>query len=472
MLHYLERLAVDTPDAIAIESPAMRLTYATLLDRVRHLGIWLSGLDASAIALDLPDNETWVVAHLACLYANIPQLPLPPFFTAEQRQHAMRDAGVNYLLATATTESPHQWQYKAMAIMLQGAANPPAILPGGTAVITYTSGSTGTPKGVCLGVPGMTRVAESLVEVLGVELAARHLSVLPMAVLLEQIGGLYATLISGGTYVFADVQKDLRMLPHALQESQASSCILVPELLKMLVQHAAHAQAEFPQLQFVAVGGARVSDALLEQAFALGLPVYQGYGLTESASVVAVNTPGAHRSATVGKPLPHIRYRLAEDGEIILTNPALLGYTGDAFYRGYYATGDLGSIDAEGYLHIHGRKKNILITAHGRNVSPEWPESLLLAQPEIAQAMAYGDAQPTLSALIVPSTANADIGAAVARVNAALPEYARIGEWQPHAAFTVANGLLTGTGRIRRDAVMQTLYHQGEDYGFLRSSGA
>jgi acyl-CoA synthetase (AMP-forming)/AMP-acid ligase II len=308
----------------------------------------------------------------------------------------------------------------------------------------------------------MEQVSRALLDALGETLAARHLSVLPLGVLLEQVGGLYPALLAGGTYVVRD-----EPLPEALAASAATSCILVPELLKQLV----HSPRHYPHLRFAAVGGARVDEGLLAQAQQAGLPVYQGYGLSEAASVVALNTPHHAKPGTVGRMLPHVRWSVAADGEIMLHHPAMLGYAGEAAWHGTYATGDIGAVDAEGFLTIRGRKKNVLITANGRNISPEWAESLLTAQPEIVQALVYGDAQPTLSALLVPAHAQADLHAAVQRVNAQLPAYAQVAQWHPSTAFTVANGMATANGRPRRDVIFSTLLKDQHD-GFLRPACA
>lgn len=453
MLNRLQQFAEQEPQRVAIETPHGTLSYAALWQEIQHASEQLRATGVRTAAIDLPNSSAWIIAHLACLHVGIVQVPLPPFFTAQQRAHALRDAGADAMLTAAA---------EAQRFTITPLAHAPVALPHGTALITYTSGSTGNPKGVCLSQRGMERVTESLLEVLGAALARRHLSVLPLAVLLEQVGGLYAALLSGGTYIIR-----AEPLPQALALSQASSCILVPELLKILLQVRGH----YPDLRFAAVGGARVDAALLHEAATQGLPVYEGYGLSESASVVAVNTPRHHKAGSIGLILPHIRYGFAADGEIILHDPAILGYAGSANHTGDYATGDLGNIDAEGYLIIQGRKKNQLITAYGRNVSPEWPESLLTAQAEIMQACVYGDAQASLSALLVPAYEGADMGSALERVNAQLPDYARIGQWQRSQPFTPANGMATGNGRLRRDAILSTYAKETND-GFLRPACA
>ncbi len=456
MLHALQQWAEREPSRIAMVQGTNHLTYAGLWKAVQQRSDVLVSYRPQALGIALGDGPDWVITHLAALKTMIPQVPLPAFFTPQQRSHALCDAGADWIVTDAGMEP---------------LANRAVMLPKDTALITYTSGSTGTPKGVCLSMHGMQQVAASLLSVLGDGVAQRHLSVLPLSVLLEQIGGLYATLLAGGMYVFAQVQKNPMGLAEALDAHDITSCIMVPELLKLLLTQASPGM--FTKLQFVAVGGARVAPLLLAQAQKVGLPVHEGYGLTESASVVAVNTPSHHRAGSVGKLLPHIRASISTEGEILLHDAAILGYTDGTATQNPYATGDIGHLDTEGFLRITGRKKNLLITAFGRNVAPEWPESLLTAQPEIAQAIVYGDGQAHLSALLVPAgqASQKALKQALARVNEQLPDYAQIEHWQRSQPFTQANGLATGNGRLRREAILQTLTKETND-GFLRPACA
>jgi long-subunit acyl-CoA synthetase (AMP-forming) len=139
----------------------------------------------------------------------------------------------------------------------------------------------------------------------------------------------------------------------------------------------------------------------------------------------------------------------------------MLGYLGDAPRdpAGEIATGDLGSIDADGFLQVRGRLKNLLITSLGRNIAPEWVERELQLEPEIASAIVVGEARPWLAALITPTAAGSTpelIEAAVARANRRLPDYAQVRAWVPPARpLTFANGSLTANGRLRRAHVLQ-----------------
>ena len=125
----------------------------------------------------------------------------------------------------------------------------------------------------------------------------------------------------------------------------------------------------------------------------------------------------------------------------------------------WWPSGDLGHVDADGFLHVSGRKKNLLITAFGRNVSPEWVETALRGHPAVLQAVVFGDGEPALSAVLWPTQPEANdaaLQAAVDAANATLPDYARVARWtRGRAAFDVRTGLATANGRPQRDAIQQ-----------------
>ncbi|MDR4486618.1 MAG: AMP-binding protein [Nitrospirales bacterium] len=456
VLSSIHRLAKIQPQKTALTDGQTSLTYRELAEGIRTLALKLKVFNGVCVAIEMENSIDWVMADLACIASQVVTVPLPIFFTASQREHAMRNAGVQCCISDGLKVT--HLAYQAV------------LLPERTAKITYTSGTTGSPKGVCLSQPGMEQVATSLLSVIGAAPASHTAAVLPLAVLLENVAGCYATLLAGGCYdvrpqavigLGAGMKPDWVSLVRYLAMSHATSCILVPEMLRGILHVLSQGGMRLPDMQFVAVGGAKVSPRLLEQSRQRNLPVYQGYGLSECASVVSVNTPQAVVGESVGQMLPHVDAHVAEDGEICINHPAFLGYVGEKPGSMVYATGDLGLIDGQGFLHITGRKKNVLITAFGRNVSPEWPESELLAQPEIAQCLVVGDGASYLAALLVPTgeqVSDVMLQKAVDQANARLPAYARIHQWARVRPFTVLEGLLTGTGRPKREMIVR-FYH-------------
>ncbi|MBL0167146.1 MAG: AMP-binding protein [Propionivibrio sp.] len=291
---------------------------------------------------------------------------------------------------------------------------------------------------------------------------------MPLATLLENIGGIYTPLLAGATICLPGLAAvgltgssglDAGRMIAALGDWQASTTIMVPQMLQALVTAGQDGVSMPRRLRYLAVGGAPVSLHCLKRPGTLGLPVHEGYGLSECASVVAVNRPGESRTGSVGKPLPHVRIDFADDGEILIYGTWWNGYLGDRALPqtgDYIATGDLGYLDADGFLFLSGRKKNIFITSFGRNVAPEWVEVNLVSQAGIAQAAIFGEARPFNSAVIVPQpgASPAAIEAALDKVNRQLPDYAQVRAWIPAIEpFTFGNGMSTANGRLRRTEI-------------------
>lgn len=461
VLEALRRRAATTPGDPVLSWNGGSMDAARLMVEVDGLAGRLA-IDTSPVGVLLDNGPTWVIVDLALIASGRVAVPIPPFFTAAQRDHALADAGAGLLIAPGGEgKVPVGDDYVRLVVTGLERRD----LHPGTAKITYTSGSTGAPRGVCLSQSQMEAVAASLVSVLGRERAGLHMPVLPLAVLLENVAGLYATLLAGGRYHAVGLAEagmgeafrpDFGRLLSAVSASRATTLILVPELLRGLIAAQATLGLEH-HLEMIAVGGARVSPALLGAAAMTGLPVVEGYGLSECASVVALNRPEDACPGTVGRPLPHLKVTLSDDGEILVSPHPFLGYVGGPTAPELLATGDLGAFDDEGRLRIEGRRSNVLITAFGRNVAPEWVESELLAEPAILQAMVLGEAEAALSALIVamPGAAPDQVDAAVARANARLPDYARVADWRLVAPFDPVKGQVTANGRPRRDVLRQ-----------------
>jgi long-subunit acyl-CoA synthetase (AMP-forming) len=464
MTAVLDALAARARTDVVLRDGATTLDAAALRARIATVTDVLAGLPPGPVASQLDNGLDWVVLDLALRASARAHIALPPFFSPAQAEHAQQ-AAVAVALPAALAGAR---AIAGSAFALRARQVPALPVPPGTAIITYTSGSTGVPRGVCLDTALPQAVAASLAAAMAPLEVRRHLCVLPLGVLLEAIGGVYAPLLADGEIALPALAElghggsgalDVLRLLATLAHFQPHSLILVPQLLQALV-HAAESGAQLPRsLRMIAVGGARVAPRLLDRAAALGLPVYEGYGLSECASVVCLNRPGAHRPGSVGRVLPHTGVRIEANGEVQVTGPRFLGYRGEAPpAAGPFATGDLGELDGDGFLHLRGRRKAMYITAWGRNVSPEWIESELTQHPAIAQALAWGEGRAQAVALLVPrraDTSRAELERAVAEVNAGLPAYARIGAvLRADAPFSTANGLLTGNGRLRREAAL------------------
>ncbi|MBS2534235.1 long-chain fatty acid--CoA ligase [Catenulispora sp. NF23] len=331
----------------------------------------------------------------------------------------------------------------------RGAATPESL-----ASIIYTSGTTGRPKGCVLThgqflaeCENVTRMASSAFNSAGSTLLFLPLAhvlarVIQTAALtarvklghcsdtkkiVEELGGFKPTFILSVPRVFEKVYNGASQKAHAegkgaifdkaaataIAWSRAEYAGKVPMGLK--VKHAVFDKLVYGKLRaalggnatLAVSGGAPLGTRLVHFFHGIGLQVQEGYGLTETCAAITLNPIGKARPGTVGVPVPGASVRIAEDGEILVKGPMVFsGYyhndaaTNDAVTDGWFATGDLGSLDNEGYLSITGRKKEILVTAGGKNVAPAVLEDRINAHPLVNLSMVVGDKQPFIAALV------------------------------------------------------------------------
>ena len=344
-ISWLDRLATRADEQVLLIGADREWTVAAV-----HAGILglRSRLAECRVVAVLADNSpAWVVADLAAQEAGVVHLPLPAFFTPAQLRHALVETGADALL----TDQPERigaldlgfanaghWEGLTwMRRVVDAVALPP-----GTVKITFTSGSTGAPKGVCLSGAGLHDTARAVCERLADLPLQRHLAVMPLSLLLENVAGVYAPLLRGMRVHLPPLAMigwkgmagfDPASLDRAVGNCDASSVILVPELLKAwAIYLAATSRRAAESLAFVAVGGARVALEQLRAARRLGIPAYQGYGLSEGGSVLTLNRPGDDSDA-VGRPLAHALLRI-DNGEVVTGARAFLGYIGSAAVGG------------------------------------------------------------------------------------------------------------------------------------------
>jgi len=458
----------------------------SLSDLAERSSAFIALLDAAkargrAVGLLADNCADWIATDLAVHAHGSTLVPLAGFFTADQMQHAVESTAMHALICDNHAQALQLGfgsmlgRVGAFSLYLRSGAEASDATDSGcksVQKITFTSGTTGAPKGVQLTAGQQLRTARALADALAPLKITRHLNLLPFPVLLENVAGIYTPLMLGATCCCVGLSEvglsgasafDAARCLAAIDEHAAESIILLPQMLADLIAHIERypqTRAQVAVLKFVAVGGARTPIGVLRRARAFGMPVYEGYGLTECASVVSLNLPEADRIGSVGRPLPGTRVRIARDGEIEISGRTHAGYLGaDAQAPSWLQTGDLGSIDEAGFVWIAGRKKHVFITSYGRNVSPEWPERILEESPAIGQAVVFGEGRPFPVAVIRaadPAWDDSAIDAAIARANLRLPDYARIGAWVRAAqAFTSTNGLATANGRVRRDAVLR-----------------
>jgi long-chain acyl-CoA synthetase len=405
------------------------------------------------------------------------------------------------------------------------------------ATIIYTSGTTGEPKGVMLTHNNLSSNEETSVEPYRMTPADRAVSFLPLSHVYERVTA-YAYLFHGVSVAYVERMEDL---PQALLEVHPTLAAAVPRVFEKLYANIMQKGRESTGLKrrifdwavrvaresvrwkaygeeapswlhlrwkivdrivyskirdgiggrfraFIS-GGGPLSRDLAEFFWAVGVPVYQGYGLTETSPVVSANYPGANKVGTVGQPIEHVNVRIAEDGEILVQGPCVMkGYylkpedtSAVISPAGWLATGDIGRLDEDGYLYVTDRKKDLFKTAAGKFVAPQPIENMLKASPLILNAVLVGDAHKFIAALIVPNFANVEaaarqqgrtfasheqlaadpwvhelIGREVTQVNSKLAQYETIKRFAlVDHDFTFDGGELTYTLKLKRRVIAE-----------------
>jgi len=334
------------------------------------------------------------------------------------------------------------------------------ITPDHLATIIYTSGTTGEPKGVMLTHGSLSANMRAATLVLDVDHEDVALSFLPLSHSFERMAA-YVYLFAGVTMVFAEsfdtVGRDIvtvrptiitgvprayeKMQARVMEKGQAASpakAALFRWAIRAGIAKSAatlRGRAVGPvtalkasiadklvftkiraglggRIRFVVSGSAPLAVDTAEFFQAVGLPVIEGYGLTETAPILTVNPPAAPRVGTVGKAVSGVELRIASDGEILARGPNVMkGYhnkpeaTADAVKDGWFHTGDIGHLDQDGYLTITDRKKDLLVTSGGKKIAPQPIEATLKRNPLVGEAILLGDRRKYAAALIVPDFA-------------------------------------------------------------------
>lgn len=326
--------------------------------------------------------------------------------------------------------------------------------------IIYTSGTTGVPKGVLLTQGNVMVNADYGASQLAIpQDDMTTLSFLPLSHVLERTGGYYVTLLHGNHVAFAE---NVAAVMENMVEIRPTSMVSVPRLFEKIYSRVYESVHQMPQLrrnlfhraievgrkyvhkkyvkkepigllnlqykiydrlvfkkirarfggklEFFLCGGAPLDKTINEFMWIIGIPVFNGYGLTETSPAVTITSAGEVRFDSVGKFLKDTDAKLADDGELLVKGPQLMsGYydneeaTREAIEDGWFKTGDIARIDEEGFVYIIDRKKELIVTAGGKNIAPQPIENELRLDKYISQAMVFGDRKPYLVALLTPN---------------------------------------------------------------------
>jgi long-chain acyl-CoA synthetase len=411
-----------------------------------------------------------------------------------------------------------------------------AAQPEHLATIIYTSGTTGTPKGVMLTHGNMASNINYALREFGFGEGMSCVSFLPLSHVTARSVDL-GLLYSGVTLAHLP---QIDQLPQALREVRPNILLSVPRVYEKIHSQVELNAAKFPKkeiyrwamrrghshqgeilagktpqspswklanklvfskvragiggrVEFFISGGAPLGRELAEWYADIGIRIHEGYGLTETSPVIAVNTPNAHRVGSVGKPLGNIEVRIAEDGEILVRGPSVFAAywnkpqeTREAFVDDWFKTGDIGRIDEDGFLYVTDRKKDLLKTSGGKFIAPQPIESSFKHYPWIAEAIVIGDKRKFPAVLIIPNfpavetyarmeglafstrheliaipEVHAHYADIVRSVNEDLAQFERLKKFRlVPEELSSTNGTLTASMKIRRRAIEEHFKHE------------
>ena len=283
------------------------------------------------------------------------------------------------------------------------------------ATLMYTSGTTGAPKGVMLTHGNLLSNAEAMLDLVPTDIDIVMMSWLPLSHIFARTCDHYLSLRAGNLVVLSE---SIDTLPTDIQEVQPTHLNGVPRFWeKMLAAAQATPQPDKTlramfgrRIRWLMSGGAPLPPKICEAYRAAGLPLLQGYGLTETAPVLTANRQDKYRIESAGVALPGVELKIAPDGEILCRGPNVMkGYwkqptaTADCIVDGWFHTGDMGRIDENGFLYITGRKKELIVLSNGKKVAPTEVEAMLQSDPMIEQVVVHGDRRSFLTAIVVPN---------------------------------------------------------------------
>jgi long-chain acyl-CoA synthetase len=498
------RFHVAGPDGDIVR----RVTWAEHADEIRQLAAFLidAGLEPGDRAAILAVNSpAWAAAALAILSARGVLVPIYPASTPDQVGHVLASSGARTLFADPDLAGralgrggvPPAMERVVLldddgygAARSRGAARlarEPDLVErtraqaglDEAALLFYTSGTTGLPKGVPLTHRNVGVNARDWLRCTGELLHEGAVDVLWLP--MSHIFGL-GELCLGHTLGFETTLAGPSAVLDILPRVRPSVFMSVPAYWDKLAAPALRERdparrrelleaATGGRLRLCLSGGAGLAREVKEAFHGAGILIVEGYGLTECSPTLTLNRPGDFRFDSVGKPLPSVELRLDDDGEILARGESVFsGYHGDAAATrevftddGWFRTGDIGRFTDDGFLQIVDRKKDILVTAGGKNIPPANIESRFAGDPLLAHVVVYGDGRRFLVAgvWLAPGApdaqqAHAAVAERVAAVNATLARHETIKRFRiMDRPLTVADGLLTVSLKIRRRAIYQ-----------------
>jgi long-chain acyl-CoA synthetase len=425
LIESLLNSAARQPEHVAIIDDSGKHTYAELRGAAAMIAARLPAeTNRSTVGLLLPSGSAFVASFYGTLWAGKTVVPINFLLSSREIAHVIADSGIDTVitipfLATRLAELP----LKVLDVA-QLVATPVAPLPtpfrssSDLAVLMYTSGTSGLPKGVELTFGNLQSDVDAAIEHAELKHGHIFLGIIPLFHAFGMTGALLAPVQLASTVIYLS-RFSAPGAVKAIRDHAVSIVFAIPSMYGAILHMKSATAADFASVYAMISGGEPLPAAVIQgyqQRF--GLPIYEGYGLTETSPVVCLNVPRHHRAGSVGKCVPGARVRLVDDngadapaggsGEVWLSGPMIMrGYhnlpaeTAAALTPdGYFKTGDLGRVDADGYLYIVGRKKELIIVA-GEKAVPREIEDALMTHPAVAEAAVVGKKDPSRGEVVV-----------------------------------------------------------------------
>jgi long-chain acyl-CoA synthetase len=419
--------AQRTPQDLAIIDERGQYTYQQLAAAAAGLGLYL-GMQTSRpnVGLLLPPSAGFAASFYGTLLSGKAVVPINYLLGDREIAHVIADSGIDTVVTIPQLAPRVQNADLKVVDITQLPQTPPfAITPkfpspgaNDTAVLLYTSGTSGLPKGVELTYANLQSDVDASIEHANLQQRHKFLGVIPLFHAFGLTAGLLAPVQLGATVVYIARFSPVATL-NAIKEHGISIMFGVPAMYGAVAHLKTAAPEDFKSIWALLSGGDALPAALREGFKArFGVPLLEGYGLSETSPVVALNTPDVNRPGSVGKTLPGVEVRIVDDnnnplpvnqeGEVWLRGPMVMkGYhklpnetaaalTADGFFK----TGDLGKVDADGFLYITGRKKDLIIVA-GEKAVPREIEDALMRHPAVAEAAVVGKKDQSRGEVVV-----------------------------------------------------------------------
>jgi len=414
------------PDATAIIDDRGTVSYSQLGAMAAGLGMYIGMQTQSPqVGLLLPASSAFVASFYGTLLAGKTVVPINFLLGDKEIAHIIRDSAIDTIISAPPLMARLKDLPLKVIDLTQLPGAPAGIQPhipqrsaDDIAVLMYTSGTSGLPKGVLLSYGNLQSDVDAAIEAASLQQGHKFLGVLPLFHSFGMTAMMLAPIQLGATVIYIARFSPVAAL-NAMRNHGASLMFGVPSMYGAILRLKAATPDDFKHVYAMMSGGEPLPAALRE-AFEkrFGIPLLEGYGLTETSPVVSLNTPQQKRPGSVGKMVPTARVRIVDDsgntlpgdqiGEIWLGGPMIMkGYhnlpkdtaevlTDDGFFK----TGDLGKVDADGFLFITGRKKEMIIVA-GEKAYPREIEDTLLAHGGVAEAAVFGKKDPSRGEVIV-----------------------------------------------------------------------